>query len=250
MSFVSIKTDNGIAVVTMNKGKVNPINADALADMQDCFGKLGSDGSVRAVILTGSDKFFSFGFDVPELLTYSRDVFKTFLIGFNRLLTDLFVFPKPLIGAINGHAVAGGCMLALTTDYRVMVQEKARMSLNEINIGASVFAGPVEMLRFCVGSRKAELVLTSGQMYEPKEASDMGLVDKLSAPDRVMAEALEIATTYSEKNAGAFRSIKYLLRKPIVDSYLNREEASIDEFIDIWLSEESQTQLRQVQIRK
>ena len=250
MGFTSVDINNDIAVVTMSRGKVHPINAEALVDLRDCFAELRDNKKVAAVVLTGSGKFFSFGFDVPELLTYSRDEFKHFLVDFNRLLNDLFLFPKPLIAAINGHAVAGGCMLALTTDYRIMVEEKARMSLNEINIGASVFAGPVEMLRFGVGSRKAELVLTSGQMYEPKEAMAMGLVDKLSARDNLMPEAMETVNTYAAKNAEAFRSIKHLLRKPVVDSYLAREEASIDEFIDIWLSEESQAQLRQVEIRR
>jgi len=250
VSFVSVKTDNGITAVTMDRGKVNAINAQALAEMRDCISRLSKDREVKAVILTGSDKFFSFGFDVPELLTYSRDEFKTFLVQFNHLATELFLIPKPLIGAINGHAVAGGCMLALTTDYRVMINEKARISLNEINIGASVFAGPVEMLRFCIGSRKAELVLTSGQMYEPKQAAEMGMIDTLSTPGSLMEDALEVARSYAEKNAEAFRSIKYLLRKPVVDSYVSREEASIDEFIDIWLSDESQLQLQQVQIRK
>lgn len=250
MGFAPVTIRDNVAIVTMNRAKVHAINAEALADLRSCFTNLGAEPGITAVILTGTDKFFSFGFDVPELLTYSRDEFKHFLMDFNHLLTDLFLFPKPLVGAINGHATAGGCMLALTTDYRIMVEEKARISLNEINIGASVFAGSVEMLRFSVGSRKAELVLTSGQMYEPKEAVAMGLIDKLSAPDQIMTDAMETAAAYAGKNAEAFRSMKHLLRKPVTNSYLDREEASVDEFIDIWLSEESQAQLRQVQIRQ
>lgn len=249
MSFVTVATSNGIATVTMNRGKVHAVHSDAVNDLTECFHQLENDSQVRGIILTGQHKFFSFGFDVPELLTYSRKELKDFLIRFTRLKHNLFLYPKPVIAALNGHTVAAGCMLALTADYRLMVPENAKISLNEINIGASVFAGSVEMLRFCAGQRNAELVLTSGKMYSPDEAFQMGLVDELVPSENLLERAREIASGYAEKNGPAYRSIKSLVRKPVVKESELKEERVVDEFIDIWLSERSQAQLAKVLIR-
>jgi enoyl-CoA hydratase/carnithine racemase len=249
MSFVSVTESGDIAVVRMNRGKVNAINSDAVDDLTERFARLKNDQRIKAVIFTGQQKFFSFGFDVPELLTYSRETLKDFFMRFTHLKNDLFLYPKPLIQALNGHTIAAGCMLALTGDFRIMVSEGAKISLNEVNIGASVFAGSVEMLKFCAGQRNAELILTSGQMYSPNEAFQLRMVDKLSTSDTLMDEAMKVASEYAAKNPGAFRSIKGLLRRPAVKESSRREEEVIDEFVDVWFSEQSQAQLANVLIR-
>ena len=249
MSFVSVTENDGIAIVKMSRDKVNAINSDAVNDLNECFRQLENDRQIRAIIFTGQEKFFSFGFDVPELLTYSKQTLKNFLTRFTQLNRDLFLYPKPLIGALNGHTIAAGCMLALAADFRIMVSENAKISLNEINIGVSVFAGALGMLRFCVGQRNAEHILKSGKMYSPEEALQMGMIDKMSNSDMLMNEAMKVASEYAEKNPKAFRSIKGLLRKPVIQESDQREERVIDEFIEIWFSEQSQAQLKTVQIR-
>lgn len=249
MSFISITESDSIAIVKMSRDKVNAINSDAVDDLIECFKRLENKKHIKAIIFTGNEKFFSFGFDVPELLTYSKQTLKNFLTRFTQLNRDLFLYPKPLIGALNGHTIAAGCMLALATDFRIMVSDNARISLNEINIGVSVFAGALEMLRFCVGQRNAEHILKSGKMYSPDEAFQMGLIDKLTTSDSLMNEAITAASEYAEKNQQAFRTIKSLLRKPVIQESDQREESVIDEFIEIWFSKQSQAQLSKVQIR-
>ncbi len=249
MSFVSITESDGIAIVKMKRDKVHAINSDAVDDLIECFKQLENNNQIQAIILTGHEKFFSFGFDVPELLTYSKQTLKDFLTRFTQLNRDLFLYPKPLVGALNGHTIAAGCMLALAADYRIMVSEKAKISLNEINIGVSVFAGALEMLKFSVGHRNAEHILKSGKMYSPDEALQMGLIDKLATSDSLMNEAMTVASEYAEKNPKAFRAIKGLLRKPVIQESDQREESVIEEFVDIWFSEQSQAQLKTVQIR-
>ncbi len=249
MSFVSVTESNGIAIVKMSRDKVNAINSDAVDDLIECFKQLEDNSQIKAIIFTGQEKFFSFGFDVPELLTYSKHTLKDFLTRFTQLNRDLFLYPKPLIGALNGHTIAAGCMLALATDFRIMVSEKAKISLNEINIGVSVFAGALEMLKFSVGNRNAEHVLKSGKMYSPDEALQMGMIDKMSNSESLMNEAMKAASEYAEKNPQAFKSLKALLRKPVIQESDQREESVIAEFIEIWFSKQSQAQLKKVQIR-
>lgn len=114
-----------------------------------------ADHNLKAVILTGTGRLFSFGFDIPEFLSFSKEAFSDYLTGFTDLYTYLFSYPKPVVAALNGHTIAGGCMLALACDHRVMAAGKGKISLNEIAFGASVFAGYTEMLRFWVGSATA-----------------------------------------------------------------------------------------------
>jgi 3,2-trans-enoyl-CoA isomerase len=238
-----------MAVVTLERGKVNALNATYVRSLRERFDALEEDDSVRAVILTGAGSFFSFGFDVPELLTYGRQQLESFLHDFTALYTRLFLFPKPLVAAINGHAVAGGCMLATTCDRRIMASGKAKIALNEVTFGASVFAGSVEMLSAITGRRNAEQILLTGAMYRAEEALEIGLVDEAVLPERVLEVAERHALELAAGDPAAFRSIKKLLRGPVAAEMRRLEERSIAEFIDIWLSPGAQAQLQEIKIR-
>jgi len=220
-----------------------------LDDLDRALDALEADGAVDAIVLTGRGKFFSFGFDVPELLTYDREKLERYLRDFTTLYTRLILFPKPLVAAINGHAVAGGCMLATTCDRRVMVSGKAKIALNEVTFGASVFAGSVEMLAAITGRRNAERILLTGAMYRAEEALELGLVDEVAPPDGLLAAAGRHALELAAGDPAAFRSIKSLLREPVAAEMRRLEGASIEEFIEVWLSPETQAQLREIKIR-
>ena len=175
MDFVELHKNGEIATLMLNKGNVNALNGAVLDQLRTHLKALENDQEVRAVILTGSGKFFSFGFDIPEFLSFSKEQFVAYLENFTNLYTYLFLYPKPVVAALNGHAIAAGCMLALACDYRVMITGKARISLNEIGFGSSVFAGSTEMLRFCVGSGNATTILYSGAMYTAEGARSPGI---------------------------------------------------------------------------
>jgi enoyl-CoA hydratase/carnithine racemase len=249
MSCVTIATEGELAVVTLERGKVNALNQHVLGELAETFDRLETDSGVRAVVLTGAGSFFSFGFDVPELLTYSLDRTRKFLTDFTSLYTRMFLFPKPLVGALNGHAVAGGCMLATTCDRRVMAMGKGKISLNEVTFGASVFAGSVLMLVACAGQRNAEEILGSGDMYGAERALELGLVDRVASGDEVLEIAKEEAGRLAAGDVAAFASIKGLLRNPIGEEMRRREPASIEEFIQIWTSPSTQAQLAKIKIR-
>ena len=152
-------------------------------DSQGAFEALRGDAAARAVILTGSGRFFSFGFDIPEFLSYTREEFTSFLTSFTTLYRILFSYPKPLVAALNGHAVAGGC--------------------------------------------------------RPGVVAAEALLDR----------AREIAGDLASKRPAAFASIKALLRKPVADAMAAREAVSIAEFVDVWYSEPTWTNLRNITIR-
>lgn len=192
--------------------------------------------------------FFLFGFDVPEFLSYSRKEFSEFLTAFTELYTDMFLFPKPTIAALNGHAIAGGCMVALSCDVRVMVSGKARISLNEIEFGSTVPAGSVEMLRFCTGNKNAATILYSGSMYSAEEAKHLGMVDEIPGEDELLQQAVRHAELLGGKPADAFSATKMLIRNPIADIMKKKESETIKQFVEIWYSDSTWERIKNIKI--
>ena len=248
MNTVFSTKNDGIAIVSLQRGKVNALNEPMVEELQNSLQELEKDENITSVILTGSEKFFSFGFDVPEFLNYSKSDFIRFLEKFTNFYTYLFLFPKPIVAALNGHTIAGGCMLATACDLRLMVTGKARISLNEITFGAPVLAGSLEMLKYCVGSRNAQSIVYSGAMYSAEEAFELGLVDQVSSEDSLAEDARKIAQELAQKDSSAFRSIKHLLRKPVAEQMIKREKDAILEFVDIWYSEQTWENLKEIEI--
>ena len=248
MEYVEVEVRDSIATVTLSRGKVNALDADVIAQIDSAFRSLAANSDVNATILTGRGKFFSFGFDVPEIRSFSRHQFARFFHQFTDLYTYLFTYPKPLIAAINGHAVAGGCMLALACDRRIMADGNGKISLNEITFGSAVFAGSVEMLRFAAGGAAATQVLYSGAMYSADEASRFGLVER-SPEAELRGRAEAAARELASRRPLAFATIKHMLRAPVAEEMVKREQQSIDAMVELWSSEPTRTNLLSIQIR-
>jgi len=249
MDNISITMNQNIATVALTRGKVNALSEELVEQIHETFADLKKDASVRGIIFTGHDKFFSFGFDVPGLYNYTPEEFTRYLQKYTGMYTHLFTYPKPIVIAINGHAVGGGCMLTLTGDYRIMVSGRAKISLNEITFGSSVFAGSVEMLRHAVGGRTAERILTTGVMFSAEEAFELGLVDQVVTTEELSGAAQNIITELAVKEPAAFTSAKGLVRNHIAENMRKWEADSIREFVDIWYSESTRAQTKKITIR-
>ncbi len=248
MSFTTIHTENHVAVLTYERGKVNAINEAAAEELLSRLDELRSDANVKALIITGKDKFFSFGLDIPEFLNYSKDDFVRFVTKFADLYTRLFLFPKPVIAALNGHTVAGGCMLATACDYRIMANGKGKISLNEINFGSSLFPGSAFMLKYCVGDRLSETVAFTGAMFSPEEAKSIGLIDEIVMPEEISTRSMVVALDYASRYGKAFESIKNLLRTDTAKKMREKDEELRDEMVDIWYSKETWMRLQNIRI--
>ncbi len=249
MSSWGLEIDERIATLALGRGKVNALNEETVEELAKHLSILAADAGVRGVVLTGRGSFFSFGFDIPEFLSYSRQNFTRFLETFTGLYTELFVFPKPVVAALNGHTIAGGCMLALACDRRLMVEERAKISLNEITFGASIFAGSASMLTSLVGRKRAETILFSGAMFDARRARELGLIDQVTDPGDLASSARAVCTSLAAADPVAFRSLKRLVRGPIAERMHAREAESIREFLDIWYSDDTRRQLEKIHIR-
>lgn len=250
MEYVLVARDRGIVTLTLSRGKVNALNGDVVGQLRHHLEALESDPDARAIVLTGGGRsFFSFGFDIPEFRSLSEEAFSTYVTAFTDLYTYLFRYPKPVVAALNGHTIAGGCMLALACDRRVMASGKGKISLNEISFGSTVFAGSTEMLRFWIGGAGAAEVLYSGAMYSSEQAAALGLVHEVTTDDDLLPSATRSASDLAAKPGPAFASIKALLRTPVLDEMARREGESIREFVAIWYSQETRAKLEKISIR-
>lgn len=248
MNFVRISRQDGIATVALDRGKVNALNEAVIDEIKGTLHDLEHEAGVKAIIITGQGKFFSFGFDVPEFMNYSKESFTRYLTKFSDLCISLFIFPKPVVAALNGHTIAGGCMIAAACDSRIMVSEKAKISLNEITFGSSVLSSTVEILKHAVGAKNAAYILKTGAMFSAEEARGLGLVDAVATIVNLPDEARTMALELTQKDPGAFRSIKNLLRLPLAETIRRNEADSIREFVNIWYSESTREKLRGITI--
>jgi enoyl-CoA hydratase/carnithine racemase len=249
MDFVRLSVGDGIAEVRLERGKVNALDGAVVRELAACFRQVAEAPEIRAAVLTGTGKFFSFGFDIPEFLAYSKGAFAEYLVEFTGLCRALFSHSKPLVAALNGHAVAGGCMLAAACDARVMVRGKAKIGLNELGFGSSVFAGSVRMLSYWIGERRAQQVLFGGGLYPADEAKELGLVDVVTDEAGLAEAARRVARELGDKDPAAFRSIKGLLRSRLAEEMVAPDAASIREFVEIWYSEATWRRLQDITIR-
>jgi len=249
MGFVSKTIEGPVATLTLNRGKVNAINEALAEELRENLEDILSDNSVKAVLLTGQGVFFSFGLDIPEFLSYSKQDFNRFVRKFADLYTYIFTYPKPVIAALNGHTIAGGFMLATACDYRVMVTGKSRISLNEITFGSSLFPGSAEMLRYCVGDRKAEIIGVTGDMYSAEQAKEMGLVDLVSTEESLTQDCMTVAAGFVSRFGLAYQSIKKLLRSDTALNMREKDDRYREEMIDIWYSEDTWARLKMIKIR-
>ncbi|MFO8048418.1 MAG: enoyl-CoA hydratase-related protein [Desulfosudaceae bacterium] len=187
---LDIQIDNYVATVTINHPPVNSVNLATIQDIEKAFDELAENKDVRVVILTGSgEKAFSAGFDVSD----AANAAKAGEEG-QRVWTKIFRYTKPVIAAVNGFAFGGGCELAMACHFRLMSDApKAKIGLTELNLGILPGWGGTQRLTVLVGRTKALELMLFSKRLTAEEALQIGLVEKVCAPDKLMAEAREMA---------------------------------------------------------
>ena len=244
MEKFSVEQVESIAVLTIKAGRANAMDRECLDAIAQAFGRAEAD-EVRGVVLTGYDRFFSAGLDLIALYDYDRRQMAAFLERFNRTMLQVFAFPKPVVAAVNGHAIAAGCILALACDVRMMVKEGAMLGLNEWRLGLSVPAVALEIARFSLPEAHRAEALSLGKLYPPKEAKGLGFVQELLPRDQLLPRAVALAKEYAEPSVQAYGEIKAALRRPFVQ----RAEAALtggrDRFLEFWFAPEAREAIGQ-----
>lgn len=230
---IGVTDADGIAVLTMERGPVNALDLDLVRALP---GALEAAADADAVVLTGAGPCFSAGVDLRRIVEGGRAYVEEFLPALDRAILGLFEHPRPVVAAVNGHALAGGCVLAAACDARVM--SAGSIGLSELPAGVPFPTVALEVMRHAVGPALERIVLTGCRM-EPAEAASIGLVDRVVAPDLLLDQALAQAADLRAVPADVFALSKRQLRRPVHERIDLGRAADEETVLRIWSAEQT-----------
>jgi enoyl-CoA hydratase len=217
-----------VAVLRMAHGKANAMDLEfcrALSlQVRAC-----EQSDAGALVLTGQGRIFSAGVDLPRLVEGGSAYAREFLPAMNHAFETLFAFPKPLVVAVNGHAIAGGCVLTCCADYRIMARDAGRIGIPELLVGVPFPVAPLEIVRFATPPQHLQALIYRGLTLSADEALRDGLIDAVGDPDGVVDAAVAVAAGLAEVPYEAFHLTKRLLREPAIRRM--RDAAGIDAIV-------------------
>lgn len=225
--------DGDVAVLRLAHGPVNALDVELCEAVAAAFRGLTADPA-RAVVLTGAGRAFSAGADLRRYLDEGEPYARRFVPALDHLFRSVFELGKPVVAAVNGHAIAGGCVLAACADVTVMAEGRGRIGVPEMAVGVPFPRVAVEVLRHAVGDVVARRMMMGAQTYPIGEAVSLGIVDEVVAPDDLLARALDRARALLSLPADTFALTKAQLRRDArerMDSAADESEA----VVDLWI---------------
>ena len=205
--FVRLEVDRGVGTIRLDRPKMNALNAQVQEEIRAAALEASANKDVRAVVVYGGERVFAAGVDIKEMAEMSYVDMVDRSAALQSSLTAVSRIPKPVIAAVTGYALGGGCELALCADFRV-AGENAHLGQPEILLGIIPGAGGTQRLARLVGPAKAKDLIFSGRFVGASEALEIGLVDKVVAPERVYDAALDWARSFTSGPAYALRAAK------------------------------------------
>ena len=205
---LDVEQRSGVTVVRLSHGKVNALDLDLLQAITAALA--GLDESA-AVVITGTGTAFSAGVDLQRIVAGGPAYIQEFLPALSEAFLAIFDHPGPVLAAINGHAIAGGCVIAAACDVRVM--SAGKIGLAELSVGVPFPTSAMEIFRHVTGPAAGRLVLTA-RLLDPAQAQAIGLIDDIEAPDALLDSVLRQAQTMAQIPAGVFAFSKRQLQRP------------------------------------
>jgi enoyl-CoA hydratase/carnithine racemase len=243
---ITLDYQDKVMIVNLNRGVINALNLELVNRLSEVFRKAKNDPDVHGLVLGSSnEKFFCIGFDIPGLYELDREDFAGFFQAFNHMCLELYTLPKPTTAAITGHATAGGCILTLCCDYRLIAEGKKSMGLNEIKLGVPIPYLADCILRSIVGVRYARDIMESGDFYQPGQSLPMGLVDQVLPLVQVRSQAVEKVRLMGSMNQQAYALIKRNRVETIEAQFLACREEKQESFIQCWYSPQARQKLKE-----
>ncbi len=243
---VHLEHQQGTALVTLDRGATHAIDHQTVSDLLALLEQTAADEAVRGLLLgSANHKFFSIGFDIPRLLEMPAEEMGRFYHDFNSLCLRLYTFPKPTAASITGHAIAGGCILALCCDHRFIAEGRKLMGVNELKLGVPVPWLAQQVLAMVCGESTAQQVVETGDLYDAARLLELGLVDRVLPLEEVRPGALARVAELGALTQRAFTISKLNRVGDVAERFLRRREDRERAFLACWHSEEAQQLLRE-----
>lgn len=234
--------ESGVAVLTLDMGRGNAIDypfMEALGAALDA----ALEGGARAVVLTSRGKVFCAGLDLVTIFDYDPAEMGRYHDAFGDTFCKVLSYPRPVVAAINGHALAGGCILAMACDVRVSAPGPFFIGLNEVAIGLSFPASAYEIARRATPDAAAPAVFLEGKRFSPEEAHRAGLIHQIAGERGVVAEATEIAARLSAGGLAAIADTKADLVAPVLARIESTAQARRGRFLERWFAPETRARI-------
>jgi len=234
---VVIEDRQGIRLVTLERPPVNALDVETLHELADVLDTAAADGDVAGLVLTGAGRVMSAGADLTKVLQAGDDYVDAGIDALSRAFRTLFMFPKPVVAAVNGHALAGGAVLVCGCDHRVMGAGAGRIGVIELAAGVPFPAWALQLVSHRVHAGYLEEVVLFGRAYEPEVALRYGLIDEVVGNDEIMDVALNRAGELAQVPRRTFSLTKRSLRAAAV-AKAEALAAHDDEIKEAWRSPE------------
>lgn len=234
MEYLDYALEERVAHVRLNRGRSNAMNAALIGELDSLLRELENDPAVRGLVLHGKEGFFSSGLDLIELYNYNEDEVRQFWLNFIGLVKCFVSFNKPAVAAITGHSPAGGCVLAICCDYRVMAKGDFVIGLNELPVGIIVPQPIFELYSFWIGQGAAYRSLMEGKLMTPEEALSCGLVDEVVAAQSLVGTAGRQLQKYIALEPNSWRKSKTNLRKNLIELFEQDMSGVIEDILKQW----------------
>ena len=246
MSTLRIEQQGPLAILRLDKGRGNAIDDALLADLTVWATEAAKDDALRGVLLASAHpKLFCPGLDLLSLVERDREEMRDFMARFAQTLWSLYGLLKPMVASVNGAAVAGGCILALTADARVLARGAA-IGLNEVRIGIPLPWSVVMLLKSTVAASAVAEVALLGRNFEGDDALRVGLADVVVEREKLEGVALARLQEFAEKDALAFGATKGWMRSQTVAAMKAHEAETNDVWLDSWFSAPTRERLTQM----
>jgi 3,2-trans-enoyl-CoA isomerase len=246
MNTINVTIKDRLALITLNRGKSNALNREMITELTDMLYNIGNDDNIGGVVITGKEHFFSAGLDLIELYSYNAEEIKSFWKLFLDFGAKITAFKKPMVAAINGHAPAGGCVIALACDARVMAEGKYIIGLNEVPVGIIVPESIFQLYAFWLGKAHASRSLLEGKLFSPEEALQIGLVDELVNPNTIMTAAERKIRKYMAFEPNTWQQSKLNIRKELIAATAADQSETLDAMLAQWWSPSTRNLLKMI----
>lgn len=246
MNTINVTIKDRLALITLNRGKSNALNREMLTELMDMLHNINNDSNIGGVIITGKEHFFSAGLDLIELYGYNEEEIQSFWKLFMDFTAKMVAFKKPMVAAINGHSPAGGCVIALACDARVMAEGKYIIGLNEIPVGIIVPDSIFHLYAFWLGKANASRNLLEGKLFSPEEALAIGLVDELVNPASIMTAAERRVRKYMAMVPNTWQQSKLNIRKELIAATGNDQSDTLKAMLEQWWAPATRNLLKMI----
>jgi enoyl-CoA hydratase len=235
---ISTQQHGSTTLLRLEHGKANALDLEFLAEIYEQLSSF-EEGDQRALVLTGRGSIFGAGVDLLRLSQGDSDYVAEFLAGLSRTFRKLYTLKKPVVAAINGHAIAGGCLLALACEYRLMSEGRGTMGVPEIYVGVPFPPMAMEILRAGLAPHVVEDLMFTGRLCPAVECLALGLVQRLVAPEQLETEALKVAARFSSVLPKTYAMSKQSLRREALRRVDDQSASNTARLLEQWQSDES-----------